>query len=314
MINRQAALCCLILFSLVSTISCKKRETGSSNIARDGSCPEGDTYYDGAESANNLREFLALRLETCYARVGYDQVWDALKTTDADRENQGQVRLLYSGLSSPNENDESTYVREHPDLVHDNPNGYAPLVWNREHVWAKSRGFPKPGFFAYTDLHHIRAANKLVNQDRNHYEYSDDPSLPAYQNPDLCQTCRYDDKQQLFYPGDLDKGDIARMLLYMDVRYDGAGDAVDPNSATPDLTVVKELQYEDHRRGAAGTDGFDEFEPKFGNLCTLIKWHSEDPVDENEKERNEAIFQIQKNRNPFIDHPEYVDMIWNGEC
>ena len=50
--------------------------------------------------------------------------------------------------------------------------------------------------------------------------------------------------------------------------------------------------------------------PYHGKLSVLLQWHKQDPVDEYEKQRNEKIYEIQGNRNPFIDHPEWVEKIW----
>ncbi|MGE0173705.1 MAG: endonuclease I family protein [Oligoflexales bacterium] len=295
------------------SMACKSRQEGSAVANDQHNCPDENNYYEGADDASDLRAFLGERLAQCYNRIGYDQVWDALRTTDADKNNPGQVIQLYSGIPTASDTDESSFVRSHTG-AQSNASAWEKKVWNREHVWAKSRGFPKPGFYAYTDLHHLRVANKKLNADRHHYEFGDGPSLRTYPDSSLCETCRIDVKGQLFYPGDLHKGDVARMLLYMDVRYDGIGDGVDPSRPTPDLQVVDELQYEDHPQGPPGSPRSDEYAPKFGNLCTLLRWHAEDPVDDIERERNNAIYGIQHNRNPFIDHPEYADRIWANAC
>ena len=87
----------------------------------------------------------------------------------------------------------------------------------------------------------------------------------------------------------------ARLMFYMAVRYDG-GD----NSRTPDLELVDRLT----------TSG----EANFGVLCTLLSWHLEHGVSDRERRRNDVIHSWQGNRNPFIDHPEYVSAIWAASC
>ncbi len=89
-------------------------------------------------------------------------------------------------------------------------------------------------------------------------------------------------------PRPVEKGDVARMMFYMATRYEGESD-------DPDLELV---DY-------TGTDG-----PIFGKLSTLILWNEEDPVDDFERNRNEVVFSYQGNRNPFIDHPEFVNAIY----
>jgi Endonuclease I len=74
------------------------------------------------------------------------------------------------------------------------------------------------------------------------------------------------------------------------------GDGEDPNCGDLDLELVSET--------TASKSSL------FGNLATLLKWHKSDPLDNWESNRNEKIFKIQKNRNPFIDHPEYVCRLW----
>ena len=92
-------------------------------------------------------------------------------------------------------------------------------------------------------------------------------------------------------PRDEVKGDVARMIFYMAVRYEGA-------NGEPDLEVNDKVD-----------NGSDPF---MGKVSVLKEWNEADPVDAFEANRNEVIFsEIQHNRNPFIDHPEWVNEIWN---
>ncbi len=99
--------------------------------------------------------------------------------------------------------------------------------------------------------------------------------------------CKYDGDS--WEPRDEVKGDVARMLFYMAVRYE-SGDMVDLELA----------EY-------SSSSGLH------GKLSTLLQWHIDDPVDKWELDRNEKIYIEQKNRNPFINHPEYVEMIWGDD-
>jgi len=101
-----------------------------------------------------------------------------------------------------------------------------------------------------------------------------------------CNGCLKDSDS--FEPPNGVKGDVARILLYMSTRYE-AGDKVD-------------LELNDKVNNGTA--------PYHGKLSVLLQWHKQDPVDEYEKRRNERIYEIQGNRNPFIDHPEFVEKIW----
>lgn len=86
------------------------------------------------------------------------------------------------------------------------------------------------------------------------------------------------------------KGDVARMLFYMVVRYD---------ESELDLELVDSIKDRSNK------------DPEHGKLSTLLKWHNDDPVDNYERYRNHIIYdKYQHNRNPFIDHPEFVSRIW----
>ena len=94
-----------------------------------------------------------------------------------------------------------------------------------------------------------------------------------------------------YEPRDAVKGDVARMIMYMSVRYEG-------NDGFADLELNDQVDNGE--------------QPFMGRSSVLLQWHAQDPVDEAEKNRNQVIFdQFQKNRNPFIDHPEWATEIWS---
>ena len=92
------------------------------------------------------------------------------------------------------------------------------------------------------------------------------------------------------------RGDIARAVLYMAIRYEG-GDDINTSQSEPDLELT------DDRSKIVITSASPAY---MGLLSTLLAWHSADPPDAAERERNEVIFSFQGNRNPFIDHPEWA--------
>lgn len=181
---------------------------------------------------------------------------------------------------------------------------------NREHLWPASRqqtSSPRNDRGAdYSDLFNLRLCDSAVNSSRSNYNYGGTSLAPSY---------RYDDTQHTgfgysggyWYPGDEHCGDVARAVFYMAVRYDGS------DSYTADLEVVD------------GNPG--SWSGLLGDLEKLREWHTLDPVDNSELRRNSIIYDgryvngegeisytpfAQGNRNPFIDHPEWVYSIWGG--
>jgi len=157
--------------------------------------------------------------------------------------------------------------------------------WNREHVWAKSHGDFGTNPPAGTDAHHIRPADVQVNSLRGHLDFDEGGSSVSG-----APQCKKDNDS--FEPRDAVKGDVARMIFYMATRYEG-------DHGEPDLEVVDRVNTYP--------------EAEMGKLSVLLKWNVQDPPDDFERHRNDVIFnQYQHNRNPFIDHPEYVTSIWGG--
>jgi endonuclease I len=193
-------------------------------------------------------------------------VWRALEQTDEDPNNPDNVILLYLGTSIPK-----------ASKAKNNQNDF----WNREHVWAKSRGDfgTSPG--AGTDLHHLRPADKTVNSARGN-KWFDNGGKPHAE----AKECKTDSDS--WEPRNAVKGDIARMMFYMAVRYEKEDGL--------DLELTNTPQ--------------DNKEPEHGVLSTLLEWNKQDPVDAFEKKRNETIYSIQGNRNPFIDFPDFANYIF----
>jgi endonuclease I len=209
-----------------------------------------------------------------HTRHSYKCVWEILKESDQDPNNQNNLILIYIGRSQPKFRQDSG--------TGDND------AWNREHIWAKSHGFRQKSQHAYTDAHHLRPSDKTVNSARGNKDF--DEGGQAHSECSLCQST-----SDTWEPPDTVKGDVARMMFYMVVRYEG-GD----QSNTPDLELVDHLT--------------DSDQPEFGKLCTLYNWHKADGVSDFERNRNNIVYSWQGNRNPFIDHPEFVKAIWGGQC
>lgn len=233
-------------------------------------------YYDATAGLEEkaLKARLSRIASKNASKCTYKEVWKALHYTDEDPSNRNNVVLFYTGRSSAKTD---KYQR-----------GRAPDNWTREHIWPTSHGFKKPmSNPAYSDLHHLRPADKSVNSDRNDRDY--DLSGQAHEE---ATGNNWDDDS--WEPRDGIKGDAARMIFYMAVRYEGNDPFV------PDLVLVDKMTE-------SGC-------PRLGRLCTLLRWNLDDPVDDRERERHRRVVQIQGNRNPFIDRPEFAERIWGSKC
>lgn len=235
----------------------------------------------GTNDAAALKAAISQDISAEHKQLSYSEVWTALTHTDQDPDNMDNVILLYKGTSLPKTSNGSGAQSSNPDN------------WNREHVWAKSHGFPSTSQLGYTDIHHLRPADISVNSDRSDHDF-ENGGEPNPEAPDNFEG------NKTWEPRTAVKGDVARMMMYMDVRYAG----LDENM--PDLVLVDSINtdYADSSDATA----------EFGNLCTLLEWHQADPVDEMEVNRNHTIYEFQGNRNPFIDHPEWAQAVFGAQC
>jgi endonuclease I len=102
------------------------------------------------------------------------------------------------------------------------------------------------------------------------------------------------------------KGDVARAILYMDIRYEGGTNTF--GAAEPNLAITDDpLLIQTTGTNTTGT-------AYLGLLAVLLEWHAFDPPDDRERLRNAVVYSYQGNRNPFIDHPEWAACIYEGAC
>ncbi|WP_028866260.1 endonuclease [Psychromonas aquimarina] len=262
-------------FSGVSLTVNYTAQSGGDNGGETNGDYSYSVYYSDAigKSGSALKSSLNQIIKG-HTRFSYSKVWDGLNYADEDPNNSDNVILLYTGRSEAKTN--RAGMSNSSD------------AWNREHVWAKSHGFPSSGQHGYTDFHHLRPADVSVNSSRGNKDFaaggSEISEAPG----------NYTDSNS-FEPRDEVKGDVARMVFYMDVRYQG-----NDSSGTPDLSI------------ADGTTSTGD--PQLGDLCTLLSWHLQDPVSDWERRRNNRIFEWQKNRNPFIDNGAWASELYGASC
>ncbi len=229
-------------------------------------------YYDNAAGLSGGALKAALHdIIKGHHELSYDSVTIALRVTDQDTVDTSKVVCLYTGW---------TYGK------YDFGNGSE--NWNREHVWSKSHGDFGTAPPAGTDLHHLRPADASVNSAKNNRDFN--WGVTQYIDGSGPTDC-YEDTD-VWEPRDEVKGDVARMIFYMATRYEGDNGEVD-------LEIVDSVDTSPNK------------EPLYGKLSTLLAWNQSDPVSTWEQRRNDSIYYLyQHNRNPFIDHPEYIDSIW----
>jgi endonuclease I len=231
--------------------------------------------------------------------------WDILKIADQDPSASGRIIDLYRNES---------YVK-----ANGGNNDY-----NREHSWPNSYGFPddNPDNYPYTDCHQLFLCDIGYNSARGSRAYADVPGgreWPTVANNGIGGGSGV-------YPGNSDwgtsndgssgswetwserRGDVARAMFYMDVRYEG-GTHGGTGSAEPDLILT-----DNRALMASSQTGNNESVAYMGLLSVLLQWHQLDPPDALEIARNDTIFGYQGNRNPFVDHPEWVDCLYGNSC
>jgi endonuclease I len=236
------------------------------------------SYYgsvDFDQTGENLKTQLATLITTTHTHeLEYTpEVWNALKQTDLDPANPENVLLIY-GYNDADAIVSNDRTRDKDLSCHvSGCTGF----WVREHTFAQSLGDPDLGTEGPgSDAHHLRAIDSQMNNSRSNKPYADGSGTATTITGGL------------WYPGDEWKGDVARMMMYMYVRYQSQCEAVDVGSGSTSYSPLGDMP----------------------NI--FLEWNQEDPVSQYEMNRNTILQGIQGNRNPFIDNPYLATLIWNG--
>ncbi|UGS22755.1 endonuclease [Flavobacterium channae] len=248
-------------------------------------------YYDSLEglSGNALKQELQnIIANPAVVRLhSYADIWEILRTSDRNPLNNNQVWCMYveTPMDKLDQQNSSSIVGK----------------WNREHIFCQSRGGfevaqgdtadginvwnstgPLTTTDGVSDAHHIRAENGQENSSRNNKNYGTVTTSTVYSGPAGTQGSW--------------RGDVARALFYMAVRFESLSiQNGDPSECN----------------GACNGDGTNP-SYQIGDLATLLNWHTADPRDDFEMNRNNYIFTWQMNRNPFIDHPSLASYIYGA--
>ena len=241
-------------------------------------------YYDSANGLTGNQLKIALHnIIKGHTSISYSQIWNAYWSTD--NKGNGVVWDMYS--DRPDGTPAYTFYLGQDQCGSGGYNGEGDC-YNREHSWCQSwfneQTVPK------SDLHHIFPTDGWVNNKRSNYPFGEvrNAEWTSTNGSKLgtCKTSGYSGK--VFEPIDEYKGDFARAIMYMSVRYYGE----DSGWKTSDMTNKSEI--------------------KSWAIDMLLRWNELDPVSQKEIDRNNAIYNdYQHNRNPFVDHPEYARMIWD---
>lgn len=270
-------------------------------------------YYNGTTGLNcsALKTALKNIITTGHVNQGYSALWTQYQVSD----------IKLREVPPPAGVSNSTYVIW--DIYSDNPTGTDPYNftpgevasggqqdngtsgtsegqrYNREHSVPLSWHSGSTSSFSGSDYHHVFPTDKKVNAERANWPYGKVAvaSFTSLNGSKLGSSAIAGISGTVFEPIDQYKGDVARAFLYFVTRYE-----------------------DDMPAWGVNPDGAQAFEPNtfpsvdIPYLRLMIQWHNLDPVSQKEIDRNNAGYGFQGNRNPFVDHPEYVSQAWNASC
>ncbi|MFT6068164.1 MAG: endonuclease I [Bacteriovoracaceae bacterium] len=253
------------------------------------SATAGLNYYDSItnETGYQLKSALARLLKSTHRSQSYGALFRVYSETDADLtyDKDGSIMDMYSERADSSD----PYVF---DSARKRCGSYKKEAdcYNREHLFPQS-SFNKRSPMR-SDIFHVYPSDGYVNNRRGHLPFGEVAKADwTSRNGSKVGTNTFEGvKTKVFEPIDEFKGDIARALLYFATRYEN------------NITSFSH-EWLDGSRDQV-------YKPWFKRL--LLKWHKQDPVSEHEVNRNNKAYSFQKNRNPFIDHPEWVTMIWKA--
>jgi len=249
------------------------------------------TYYSSHSSSLDGKNGQSLELALSaviypHTKRSYDNLWTDFKTTDVVPNTTEQVYDMYSN---------NTYYYSTADHNTD---------FNREHSVPNSWwGGESGNAIAYTDLHHLVPSDVKANSKKSNYPLgcghglqnalqssADNSEAILWSFASTGSDSYGGGSGYVWEPEDQYKGDFARMYLYVVCAYEG------------------NITWQTNYMFTSDANNYTTIKPWAKEL--LLKWHRQDPVSTKERARNNAVYGIQENRNPFIDYPELVEYIW----
>ena len=300
----------------LTVVATKVTDSGGAKLAANkvvgftvGQAQTGYYSHVNTSSASQLRCSLHATIKGAtaypYSSSTGTSVWTILEIADEDPNNSGKILDAYRNRS---------YTK-----VSGRAGTGTGLVYNREHTWPNSLGFGTPTgnlglpYSPYTDTHMLYLTDSAWNADRGNKPYAD-CTLASGCGERITEVNNGQGGGSGAYPGNSNwvktpdgnagsfqvwgkrKGDMARAVMYMAIRYEGDAHPTTGQSE-PDLELT------DDRSKIVITSASPAY---MGLLSTLLAWNAADPPDAAERARNEVIYSFQGNRNPFIDHPEWA--------
>lgn len=237
-------------------------------------------YYSKARNQKGKALKTALfQIVSNHTQRSYKQLWEDFKSTDV--RSDGKVWDMYSNVTNyePGGSKQGANYSKEGDS------------YNREHSFPKS--WFDDGYPMYTDLFHLYPTDGYVNNRRSNYPFGENngeiyKSANSFSKLGKSTLSGY--SGTVFEPADEYKGDFARTYFYMATAYE---DKI-ASWSSPMLSGNSYSAYSDWA------------------MTMLLRWAEEDPVSEKEIERNNAVYKIQNNRNPFIDYPGLEQYIWGS--
>jgi len=282
------------------------------------SCPDPPAdYYATVDDSNSttlrntLHPVIDDHTKYPYSSTSTD-TWDILNDADENPSDPSKVLCVYKNSAFDN-----------------GCTGSCP--WQREHVWASSFGFSEntgPGGIPYTDCYNLHVSDGPYNSAKGNLQFNTCTSgctdYPTVANNgfgggagDINRrsgdgvSCETADASDVWETWPHRRGDNARTIMYMDIRYEGDTGAMGEEQdliATSELALIRS-----ETTNCTGADGYQD--PGYhGILSTLVTWADNDLPDPDEQRRNQQVWCYQANRNPFTDHPEWVDCLYLNDC
>ena len=245
-------------------------------------------YYDGTAGLTGaaLKTKLSQIITSGHQTKSYDNLYNGYPSTDSDNyyEKDGSVLDIYS--ENPKGTDPYVYQHGSKQCGSYKVEGDC---YNREHIFPQ--GYFNSASPMVSDIHHIVPTDGKVNGYRSNFPFGKvgSANFVSENGSKRGTSASPNYSGTVFEPIDEFKGDIARMILYFATRYESK------LSTFSDNDILTNTAF----------PGVEAWE-----LAVLKEWHTNDPVSQREIDRNNAAYTYQGNRNPFIDHPEYVALIW----